>query len=140
MISILGMMIPIIAIVMIFGTGMLAIYFNYRKRRDMFALYHQERMAAIEKGIELPPLPEDFFREDGKGGKPARRGGHGTLLFGLILLIAGLTLYIALHHTLKQIARTIQFIAAPRARHKRRQQRPRLQVLLRDGISQRLFP
>jgi len=102
MISILGMMIPIIAIVMIFGTGMLAIYFNYRKRRDMFALYHQERMAAIEKGIELPPLPEDFFREDGKGGKPARRGGHGTLLFGLILLIAGLTLYIALHHTLAQ--------------------------------------
>ena len=57
-------LIPILAIVMTIGAGMLKLYLNYQKRKDMFALYHQERMAAIEKGIELPPLPEDFFRED----------------------------------------------------------------------------
>jgi hypothetical protein len=99
LVPIVAMLIPIIAIVMVFGTGMLAIYVNYRKRRDMFALYHQERMAAIEKGIELPPLPEDFFHEDGKRAKPSRRPGHGTLLGGLILLFAGLGLYLALHFT-----------------------------------------
>lgn len=96
--DILICLIPIVAILMVFGTGMLSIYLNFRKRRDMFALYHQERMAAIEKGVELPPLPEDFFHED--GGKPRRRARHGTLLAGLILVFLGLSLYIALHFTM----------------------------------------
>jgi len=95
-IPVLGLFIPIIAIVMVFGTGMLSIYFNYRKRKEMFALYHQERMAAIEKGIDLPPLPEDFFHENGK---PARRSSHSTLLWGLVLTFIGLILYVALHAT-----------------------------------------
>lgn len=90
-------LIPIIAIVMGIGIGMLSIYLSYRKRKDMFALYHQERMAAIEKGIELPPLPEDFFHED--GGKPRSHSPHGTLLGGLVLVFIGLTLYLALHFT-----------------------------------------
>jgi Na+-driven multidrug efflux pump len=89
----------IIAIVMAFSLGMLAVFSKYRNRRDMFSLYHQERMAAIEKGIELPPLPEDFFREDAGDGQAPRRAGHGTLLFGLILLFTGLTLYLVLHFT-----------------------------------------
>jgi Domain of unknown function (DUF6249) len=92
--QVLVFMVPIIAIVMGLGIGMLNIYLNYRKRKEMFALYHQERMAAIEKGIELPPLPEDFFHEDCK---PSRISPHRTLLSGLILTFIGLTLYIALH-------------------------------------------
>jgi hypothetical protein len=95
--DILAMFIPIIAIVMGIGMGMLSIYLNYQKRKEMFALYHQERMAAIEKGIELPPLPEDFFHEDGG---PSRRSPHRTLLTGLILLFIGVTLYFALHFTI----------------------------------------
>jgi hypothetical protein len=94
-------LIPIVGILMVFGTGMLSIYLNFRKRRDMFALYHQERMAAIEKGVELPPLPDDFFHED--GGKPRRRPRHGTLLGGLILVFLGLALYIALHFTVSRL-------------------------------------
>jgi hypothetical protein len=94
--DILGLFIPIIFIVMSIGIGMLKLYLNYQKRKDMFALYHQERMAAIEKGIELPPLPEDFFREDSN---LSRRASHGTLLAGLILLFVGVTLYVALHFT-----------------------------------------
>jgi len=99
--DILVFLVPIVAIVMVFGTGMLKLYLNYRKRRDMFALYHQERMAALEKGIELAPLPEDFFHEE-----PSRlfshgtpHSSHGTLLAGLVLAFAGLTLYMALHFT-----------------------------------------
>ena len=75
---------------------MLGIFLNYKKRKDMFALYHQERMAAIDKGIELPPLPEDFFRADGD---PSRRSPHRALLVGLVLVFIGLTLYLALHFT-----------------------------------------
>jgi len=89
--------IPIIAIVMTLGSGMLAMYLHYRKRKDMFALYHQERMAAIEKGIDLPALPDDFFRETER--QPRRHSSHGTLLGGLILVFIGLTLYLALHYS-----------------------------------------
>lgn len=87
-------LIPIVAIVMGLGTGMLSIYFNYRKRKEMFALYHQERMAAIEKGIELPPLAEEFFHENDR---PPRRSPHKALLNGLVMLFIGVTLYLALH-------------------------------------------
>jgi hypothetical protein len=106
-----GFLICVTAIVMTLGTAMLGMYLHYRRRKDMFALYHQQRMAAIEKGIDLPPLPEDFFRENA-GFSPEkarflreflanqqRRSPHRTLLFGLILLFIGLTLYPALHFT-----------------------------------------
>src|SRR5262245_29733224 len=92
--QILGVMIPIIAIVMAIGVAMLAIYFDYRKRRDMFALSPPERMAALEKGIELPPLPEGFFPDEGR-----RRSPHRELLKGLILLFLGVGLLVALFFT-----------------------------------------
>ena len=93
--QVLVFMVPIIAIVMGIGIGMLTVYLNYRKRKEMFALYHQERMAAIEKGIELPPLPEAFLAEDGKMPGPA--SPHRHLLGGLILLFIGLAVTIALY-------------------------------------------
>lgn len=92
--NIIAVIIPVVAIVMGIGIGMLAIVVNYRKRKEMFALYHQERMAAIEKGIELPPLPAEFFAEDGKVRPP-----HGRLLSGLVWLFLGLALMIALFFT-----------------------------------------
>ena len=95
--EILSLLIPIIAIVMGIGIGSLTIYLEYRKRKDMFALYHQERMAAIEKGIELPPLPEGFFSADGKPPRPL--SPHGKLLTGLVWLFIGLSLLVALYFT-----------------------------------------
>jgi len=53
--------IPIVSIVMGICIGMLALYLDYRKKIDTLKLYHAERMAAIERGLELPPLPEAFF-------------------------------------------------------------------------------
>lgn len=93
-IPLVGMFIPIIAIVMGIGIGMLAIILQHRKRKEMFALYHQERMAALEKGVELPPMPEAFFVE---GEMPRRRSPHRRLLRGLVLTFVGITLFIALH-------------------------------------------
>jgi hypothetical protein len=91
LIPVIATAIPIVAIVMGIGIGMLAIVLNHRKRREMFALYHQERMAAIDKGIELPPLPEAFFADDGRAPSP-----HRHLLKGLIWLFIGVGLLIAL--------------------------------------------
>lgn len=98
--EVLVFLIPIVSIVMGVGSGMLSVYLNYRKRKEMFALFHQQRMAAIDKGIELPPLPDHFFRE---AEAPMRRSFHGTLLAGLILVFVGVSLYIALHFTVPRM-------------------------------------
>jgi Domain of unknown function (DUF6249) len=91
-IPLIAMLIPIIAIVMGIGIGMLAVFLNYRKRVQMFELFHKERLAAIDKGIELAPIPEEFFSDNGKPASP-----HGTLLAGLIFTFTGLGLFLTLH-------------------------------------------
>ena len=85
-------LIPIFGIVFGCGIAMLAIYTSYRKRRDIYTLHHRERMAAIEKGVEVPPLPEAFFTEDTTPYNPRR-----NLLKGLVWLFVGLTLLLALY-------------------------------------------
>ena len=95
----IALLIPVVAIAFGVGIAMLAIFLNYRKRSQMFALYHQERMQAIDKGIDLPPLPEAFFSEDGKPPRPY--APHRQLLIGLIWLFTGLALFAALYATLE---------------------------------------
>jgi hypothetical protein len=81
----MAMMIPILAIIMGIGIGMLAIILNYRKRRDLFNCYHRERMAAIEKGIDCPPWPDRLLSEEDATSSPRRH-----LLKGLVWLFIGL--------------------------------------------------
>jgi len=85
-------LVPIFAIVFGCGIAMVAIYTNYRKRRDIYSLHHRERMAAIEKGVEVPPLPEAFFTEETTPYSPRR-----NLLKGLVWLMLGLTALLALY-------------------------------------------
>ncbi|HAM70423.1 MAG TPA: hypothetical protein DCM86_02140 [Verrucomicrobiales bacterium] len=92
----LALLIPILAVVLGIGTGMLSLLLRYRRQRAMFALYHEERMAAIDKGVELPPLPEDFFSDDWRSSGP--RSPHRTLLAGLVCLFAGVGLSAALYY------------------------------------------
>ena len=61
--SVLALVIPIVAIVLGLGAVMLSTWLDFRKKRELFRLHHAERMAAIEKGIDLPPLPPEFFDE-----------------------------------------------------------------------------
>ncbi len=89
-IPLLGLMIPIIVVVLGAGVGTLAIYVGYRRRKEIFAMYHQERMAAIEKGVEVPPLPEALFTEEGRPQRPYHPRRH--LLRGLAWLFVGLGL------------------------------------------------
>ncbi|MEK8030999.1 DUF6249 domain-containing protein [Ideonella sp. DXS29W] len=85
---IMPFLIPIVAIVMGIGIAMLALWVDYRKKRDIFELHHKERLLAIERGMEVPPLPDAFFS---KGVREARSLGTADFLRrGLIWLLVGL--------------------------------------------------
>ena len=92
--EIIGVMVPIVAIVMGIGIGMLSLFLDYRKKRDMFAMHHKERMAAIEKGMEVPPLPPEFFQDVHR-----KRAPSDYLRRGLILLFLGVAVTGALYTT-----------------------------------------
>ena len=62
---------------------------NYRKRRRFMELHHAERMAAIERGMELPPLPIEMLE-----GRNRRRST--SMLPGLIWFFIGVAILIAL--------------------------------------------
>jgi hypothetical protein len=83
----------IVAITCIFGLPLsipiVYLVLNYRKRRRLIELVHAERLAAIERGMEIPPLPIEIL-----GGPPVNRS---VLLPGLIWLLVGLALMAALH-------------------------------------------
>lgn len=86
-------LIPLFGIVFAIGLPLaipiIVIVLNYRKRRQLMQLHHIERMAAIERGMEIPPLPIELL--DGS----ARRR-RTSLLPGLVWLFVGLAVLIAL--------------------------------------------
>lgn len=90
--QILELMIPIITIVLAMGIGMLRLWIDYRRKREMFQLHHAERMAAIDKGVEVPPLPPDFFRDY----RRPPRAPSDYLRIGLIGLLVGAAVFVAI--------------------------------------------
>lgn len=80
----------------LFGVGLplsipiVWIVLNYRKRRRLMELHHTERMAAIERGMEIPPLPIELIA----GGGTRRR--RTTLLPGLVWMFVGLAVLVSL--------------------------------------------
>ena len=104
-VPILGVMIPIIAIVLGLGLGMLKLWLDYRKKREILQAHHAERMAAIEKGIELPALPPQFYGSDSKSlpvdvlreELKGRHLGLNYLRSGLVWLLVGIALSVALY-------------------------------------------
>ena len=88
--SILALVIPIVAIVFGIGVAMLGMWLDFRKKRELFQLHHAERMAAIEKGIDLPPLPPEFFQDNKQPPTPYKylRRGLMWLLIGIAVTTA----------------------------------------------------
>ena len=86
-------LIPIFGIVVPIGGSLAALVvwltLNYRKRRKLMELHHAERMAAIERGMEIPPLPIELI--DGRS-VPKRR--RTALLPGLVWFFIGLALVV----------------------------------------------
>jgi hypothetical protein len=88
--DVVAVFIPIVAIIMSLSIPIVFAIVDYRRRRDIVEAHHKERLAAIERGIEIAPLPDAFYMAD----KPARRSSY--LLPGLVWLFIGVGLFIAL--------------------------------------------
>jgi hypothetical protein len=88
-------LIPITAIVMSLGLAMLHLWADHQRKSQMLAQMHRERMAAIEKGVEVPPMNADPFMNKAPGNvaNPARilRNGVFMLSFGVVLYFALVT-------------------------------------------------
>jgi hypothetical protein len=89
-IPIIGELIPIVAIIMGIGIGMLSVYLDFRRKRELVQAYHAERMAAIEKGIEIPPLPVELLQVGmRRESHPARHRRSGLILLLIGIAISG---------------------------------------------------
>lgn len=86
----IAVFIPIIAIIMSLSIPIVFAIIDYRRRRDIVEAHHKERMAAIERVMELPPLPESFFKSFGNDRKPRH------LLSGMIWTFVGVGLFVGL--------------------------------------------
>jgi hypothetical protein len=69
------------------------IVLDYRKRRRVIELHHAERMAAIERGMDVPPLSSDAL------GRPPTIRTRSTLLPGLIWLFVGIAVTVGTRGT-----------------------------------------
>jgi hypothetical protein len=83
----MALLIPILGIVLGVGVAIVAIIASHREKQKRAELRHRERLAAIEKGIELPPDPDVEI---------APRKSASSLKSGLIYLLVGIVLYFAL--------------------------------------------
>ena len=64
-------------------------YLDYRGKKRRLEMLHQERLAAIEKGIPLPELPE-LGPPPPRPVGPKKEHPNAALATGIILLFAGL--------------------------------------------------
>jgi len=88
-------LIPITAIVFGIGIGMLGLWTDHKRKSQLLEQAHKERMAAIEKGIPLPPANSNGHALTDRSSKdvanPARVLRSGVFMLGL-----GIVLYFAL--------------------------------------------
>jgi hypothetical protein len=87
--------IPIVAILAGIGLPVAAIIvymvLNYRRRVRLMELHHAQRLAAIERGMELPPLPVEVLE--------GSRRRTTSLLPGLVWFFVGIAVMIAMRAT-----------------------------------------
>ncbi len=86
--------IPIVAIVFGIGIGMLGLWTDHKRKSQMLEHMHRERMAAIEKGVEPPPMNLDPFGNPAPTAKVANPGR--ILRSGVFLVGLGIVLYFAI--------------------------------------------
>ncbi len=91
-----AVLVPCIAIIGGISFAAYSMYLKVRRQRETLQMYHLERMAAIEKGIDLPPLPpEEFVHGEYDGGRyrgeyrrRRRTRGLSTVLVGAVVAMA----------------------------------------------------
>lgn len=91
--QLLGLMIPIAGIVGGVAVAIIWLATDYKRRAQLVELHHKERLAAIERGIDVPPLPPELFDRDDRidpldARSRALRRGLTYLLVGLAVAAA----------------------------------------------------
>jgi hypothetical protein len=88
--QVLGVMIPLSAVILGIGAGIFAIWAAHRYKTQKLEFRHRERMAAMERGLDVPPEAPDPELD------PAYRRSralHRGLLWSLVGIAVGLVLY-----------------------------------------------
>jgi cadmium resistance protein CadD (predicted permease) len=91
--GVIGVFIPIVAIVMGIGVAIVSIWSEHKRKSQLLEQNHRERMHAIEKGIELPPLPPNLV---GMSNGPSTASAAKSLRSGVMLLLIGVVLFFAI--------------------------------------------
>jgi phosphatidylglycerophosphate synthase len=81
----MALMIPILGIVLGVGIAIVAIIAAHREKQKRVELRHRERLAAIEKGIELAPDPEP---DAGVKKTSSLKSGLSGVFIGVLLYFA----------------------------------------------------
>lgn len=92
--GVIGVFIPIVAIVMGIGIAMLSIWSEHKRKAQLLEQNHRERMHAIEKGLVLPPLPANLVYENSNG--PSTASAAKSVRSGVMLLLIGIVLFFAI--------------------------------------------
>ena len=87
--GVIGVFIPIVAIVMGIGIGMLAIWAEHKRKSQLLDLLHRERLHALDKGLEPPPIPANLAGDGDEAPSAAKslRSGVMLVLIGAILCV-----------------------------------------------------
>jgi hypothetical protein len=72
---------------------MLAIWSEHKRKTQLLEQNHRERMHAIEKGLELPPLPANLV---GTTNGPSTASAAKSVRSGVMLLLIGIVLFFAI--------------------------------------------
>ncbi len=90
--EIIGVFIPIVAIVMGVGIGMLSIWTEHKRKSQLLEQFHKERLSALDKGVALPELDRRLVALDESEPPTAAKAFRN----GLMMLLIGIILYFAL--------------------------------------------
>lgn len=89
--DIIGVFIPIVAIVMGIGIGMQSIWTDHKRKSQLLEQYHKERLVALEKGLPLPELDGKLVsleHDEPPTSAKAYRNGIMMFLVGVVLFFA----------------------------------------------------
>ena len=92
--DVIGTFIPIVAIIMGCSIAIVSIWGEHKRKAQLLEQNHRERMNAIEKGLELPPLPANLVHDSSNG--PATATPAKSLRAGIMLVLIGVLLYFAI--------------------------------------------
>jgi hypothetical protein len=93
--DIIGVFIPIVAIIMGCSIAIVSIWAEHKRKSQVLEQNHRERLNAIEKGIELPPLPLSLTQEGNSNG-PSTATPAKSLRAGIMLTLIGGLLFFAI--------------------------------------------